>query len=90
MGTKPKSTGLAFRSNVGPAIPCYYSDADATKLRLAIDAVTRSGGAIMFGVTQDGGAYSILVLSGNDKAKEYPHTAQELMDTLAAITEHFT
>lgn len=78
---------VQFRKNLGPAIECYWSDADAEKVKLAIDAVTRRGGAIMFGLTQDGGAYSIMVLLGQDKAKAYPHGASELHDTLAAIVE---
>lgn len=82
--------GLNWRKNSGPAIECYWSEADATKLRLAVDAVTRRGGAIMFGLTQDGGAYSICVLSGTDKAKEYPHGAAELAQTLTDIAEYFT
>lgn len=89
--TKAKTQeGLNWRRNSGPAIECHWSDADAQQLRLAVDAVTRRGGAIMLGLTQDGGAYSICVLSGTDKAKEYPHGAAELAQTLADIAEYFT
>lgn len=81
---------LTFRKNIGPAVECYWSDADATALRLAVDAVSRAGGAIMFGLTQDGGAYSIMVLLGQDKAKLYPHGPTELAETLAAIVAETT
>jgi hypothetical protein len=67
----------------------YWSDADATALRLAVDSITRAGAAVMFGRTSDGGALSICILDGDSKIKEYPHTAEEVADTLAAIAEEY-
>lgn len=90
MSRKQTQNGLSWRKNDGPALECHWSDVDAKALALAIDAVTRGGGAIMFGLTQDGGAYSICVLSGTDKAKEYPHGAVECTQTLTDITDYFT
>lgn len=81
---------LNFRNNTQALFPVHYSDADAKQVLLAIDAVTRAGGALMFGITSDGGAFSVVVLSSDGKAKEYPHTADELRDTLQAIVEYYT
>lgn len=67
-----------------------YHDIDADVLRRAISLVTAGGGAIMFGVTSDGGAYSVCVLHNQDKLKEYPHTAEELSDLLEQLSEQFT
>jgi hypothetical protein len=84
-----KVVQMARRSNLRPVLPVYWSDADAEKLRLAIDAVTRQGAAIMVGRTSDGGALSICILDGDSKIKEYPHTASELAEALAAIVEEY-
>lgn len=43
----------------------------------------------MFGVTTDGGAYSICVLHGSQKVKEYPHTTEECEAVLANLTDWF-
>src|SRR4051812_27422155 len=82
--------GFVWKKNLQSGDPCLYSSIDAVVLRRAIDAITRRGGAVMLGVTSDGGAYSIVVLHENDKLKEYPHTAEELTDLLGQITEEFT
>lgn len=88
-GKTTQQFGMSWRKNVEPLFPCYYSEIDATKLRLAIDAVTRAGGAIMLSTTSDGGAFSVCVLIGSDKAKEYPHGTQEMEAVLEAITDEF-
>jgi hypothetical protein len=80
---------LNWRKNSTAVVPRYWSDVDANVIRGAVDAVTRAGGAIMFGVTSDGGAYSLCILHGQDKLKEYSHDPQELTDLLKAITEEF-
>jgi putative hemolysin len=86
----PASKVLMWKKNLQSVVPRYWSDVDDTAIRFAIDACTRAGGAIMFGVTTDGGAYSICVLHGQDKLKEYPHDAAECADLLRAIGESFT
>lgn len=86
-----RSSGLLqFRTNRSAAIEVFYGQIEAEKLRLVIDTVTRSGGAIMFGRTSDGGAFSVCVLSGADKLKEYPHTPEELQELIGNLVEHFT
>jgi hypothetical protein len=73
---------LRFKKNRQADSECYYSMADAALVLQAIDAVTRSGGALMFGITSDGGAFSFLILDGDDKVREYPHGLDELTQLL--------
>jgi hypothetical protein len=93
--TKPTAkTGagrlVKFRSNQKVSAEYYFADIDATLLRDVIDAVTRHEAAIMFSRTSDGGAYSVLVLDGQDKAREYPHGPEELTDVLRALLETYS
>lgn len=81
---------LLKRNNLRPAIEIHWSDLDALKLRGAVDAVTRMGGAIILGVTSDGGALSLCILDKQDKIREYPHTAVEAEQVLDAIMEQYT
>lgn len=84
-----KGKVLTFRKNSTPDGEYYWSEVDCAILRDAIDAVTRAGGAIMFGLTRDGGAFSICVLDGTQKAKEYPHGIDELHETLVGIRDYY-
>jgi hypothetical protein len=58
-------------------------------MRRAVDAITRAGGAIMFGLTQDGGAFSLCILSNREKLKDYPHTSEECEVRLLNLEEWF-
>ena len=78
-----------WRLNTRNDSPVFWSDIDPGVMRLCIDAVARSGGAIMLGTTSDGGAYSICVLSGNEKAKDYPHSKEECEATLKQMADWF-
>lgn len=80
---------LVWQKNISPSEPCVWSDVSVSDIGAALDAVTRAGGAIMLGVTSDGGAYSICVLYGQDKIKEYPHSAAECGATMRALAETF-
>ena len=52
-----------------------------------VGVVTRAGGAIMLGVTSDGGALSICILTGSSKIKEYPRTEAEVASFLQWLKE---
>lgn len=86
---KKDNRAPVWRTNKVSDNVCHWGDIDPTTLRLAIDAVTRAGGAIMLGLTSDGGAYSICVLQGNEKAKEYPHGKLEAEETLKALADWY-
>lgn len=81
---------LVWRKNASGTSVCHWSDIDSTIIRGAIDAVARAGGAIMLGVTSDGGSYSICLLHNADKIKEYPHTCEEVQELLSQITDHYS
>jgi hypothetical protein len=87
---KGKVVSLRKQPNLRPVLPIYWSDADSGALRLAVDAVTRYGAAILCGRTQDGGALSICILDQDSKIKEYPHSVDELAAVLRAIAEEYT
>jgi len=82
-------TPLRRRSNLRPVLEIHWSDIDPGLIRLAIDACTRAGCALMVGRTSDGGALSLCILDGDTKIKEYPHTADEAAALLRAIAEEY-
>ncbi len=43
----------------------------------------------MLGVTSDGGAFSILVLHGDEKMRDYPHGIGECNESLAELENAF-
>lgn len=86
---KPAPKNPVWRKNVVSTDPCVWSDIDPSTLRGVVDAVARSGGAIMFGVTSDGGAYSVCILQNDEKIKEYPHSKLECQEILRSIIEWY-
>jgi len=88
-GTRPVEISRLWKSNTPIALVCNWSDIDATAIRACIDAVTRAGGAVMLGLTSDGGAFSVCILHDQDKIKEYPHGKTECTAMLQALTEYF-
>jgi hypothetical protein len=84
----PKS--LVWRKNASGTDVCHWSDVDSAVIRGAVDAVARAGGAIMFGVTSDGGCFSVCLLHNAEKIKEYPHNAEEVSDLLEEIIRHYS
>ena len=80
---------LVWKKNSSGNGLCSYSDIDSDILRRTVALVTAGGGAIMFGVTSDGGAFSVVVLHDQQKLKEYPHTPEELSDLLEQLSEQF-
>jgi hypothetical protein len=43
----------------------------------------------MFGQTRDGGAYSVMVLYGDEKVKEYPRDQTDFDNLLVWLTEDY-
>lgn len=62
-----------------------WADADASLLAAAISHWTSGGHAITFGVTSDGGALSISLLSGGKPYKLYASDPDELASLLERI-----
>lgn len=90
--TRDKGTSNAARRGYGSANgngigdPVRYGIVDAELLRDTIDAVANSGDAIIFGLTKDGGAYSIRVLSDAGNGQFYPPSPEAFQNTLVHIT----
>lgn len=78
---------LVWRTNTILSEPCDWGAVDPGTIRGTIDAVAKLGGACMFGVTSDGGAYSVCVLLDDQKIKEYPHGVVECEASLRSIME---
>lgn len=62
-----------------------WEDAEAESLWRTIVAVTDAGDAVTLGRTRDGGAVSLVILSGDDRIREYAHGAEEIEALLARV-----
>jgi len=52
-----------------------------------IQRMTQDDGAVMFGYSRDGGAYSIKVYAGDEPEKAYFHSDQEITDFMQYMLE---
>lgn len=73
-----------------PQKSVQWSEVGNQLLRDTVCAIADSGAAIMFGRTSDGGAYSITVLDGDSKIREWPHTVDECETTLRWLVQMFS
>lgn len=64
-----------------------WEDADAEELWRTICEVTSAGDALMFGRTRDGGAVTVVVLSGDERVRNYATGAEEIADVLKRLRE---
>jgi hypothetical protein len=62
---------------------------DMELLWKVIQATTSDDGAVMFGYSRDGGAYSVKIYDGGEPMKEYFHRDEELIEFLLGILEVF-
>lgn len=54
-----------------------------------IQCCTGDDGAVMFGYSRDGGAYSVKIYAGGEPMKEYFHRDEELIQFMYGILEVF-
>jgi hypothetical protein len=66
-----------------------WSDVTAASIAQFVAAVTDAGSACILGRTSDGGALSITVLSGNERFREWPHTAEEATEVLDYLASEY-
>lgn len=85
-GTKSKP---AIRPNGRYGDGVSYADVPAELVHSIVKAVASAGGAMMFGQTRDGGAFSLCVLMGDEKIKEYPRDADEIRRFLTWLSEEY-
>ena len=62
-----------------------YAECDPKVLLDAVYAVTNFGDAITFGLTSDGGAFYVGVLSGGEVTRFYLDSLERLEDTLQGL-----
>lgn len=63
---------------------------DVSDLATVLDAVCRSGCAVMLGHTRDGGALVFTVLDGDTRHRTYCSSDQELQDAVDALNAMYT
>lgn len=85
-GQKPTPV---VRPNHRPYAVVRWSDIPDDTIAGLVHLVASNGGAIMFGCTSDGGAYSLCVLDGDNKIKEYPHTADEVLSVYQWLKDEY-
>lgn len=73
-----------------PVDPISWSDISNQELRDAVCAITDQGAAILLGTTTDRGALSITVLDGDQRIREWPHTAEETSKVLRWLVAMFS
>jgi len=85
-----KATGGRFSSRIQAAANNVQPDwgrIDAELLWKLIQACTENDGAVMFGYSRDGGAYSVKIYEDGEPNKIYCHNDGELIDTLTYLLE---
>lgn len=80
-----KSRGLRG----GRTAPADWASINAESIRRAIEAAANAGGALRFGYTADGGAYSIGIYGDGPPYTEYVKPGEPVEDILAEICELF-
>lgn len=88
--TKQKSNILGFlRAEKGDQNEDHadWTKADPKMLSWAVGAVTTAGGAIRFGYTRDGSAYSIGIYLGDDRETVYARPYDDIDSILRQIAE---
>jgi len=66
------------RRNRGNGEQADWGSVDAAKLLDAIDAVSRTGAAIRFGYTRDGGAFAIGIVGDGEPYTEYVRPSEDI------------
>jgi|SRR5436190_5152492 len=66
-----------------------WANADATLLLSLVCAVGMEGGAVRFGYTRDGGAFSIGLYLGTDSKTYYCNDAEGINEQLRELNEYF-
>ena len=75
----------AFVRSAAPDEVVDWDAADPNLLLAAIVNWTRSGNAVTFGRTSDGGALSLTLLCGGERLKRYASSADDLAQLLEAL-----
>lgn len=66
-----------------------YREVDTTKLVQLLEVCTHSGGAVLFGITSDGGAFALTFFAGNDRKKVYAPDVEALEAILEEWSDYY-
>lgn len=75
----------SVRGNTPSTELASWEDADAEELWRTVLAITNAGDAVTLGKTRDGGALSLVILSGDDRIRRYARGADEVHQLLVDI-----
>jgi len=90
-GNNPKSTKKQrkFVPTTGKVGVADWMGVDKDAILAAIEALSRTGGALRFGYTRDGGAYSIGVYGDGDPYTVYVRPNEDIDQTLRDMATTF-
>jgi len=84
-----KRKALPTNSRKGRGV-ADWANADAALVLQLVCAVAVEGGAVRYGYTRDGGAYSIGLYLGDDSKTYYCNEADGINDEIRELIEEFT
>ena len=84
-----KSIAPVVRNNLRVVNHVSWRNISPQLIADLVRIVTSNGAAIMFGVTSDGGAFSLCVLDNTNKIKEYPRDDTELLSILTWLQQEY-
>lgn len=78
---KPRSTGGQIAD---------WAGADGAQLGRTVAAITKTGDAIRFGYTRDGGAYSVALLHNGENHTDYIPPSDDINEYLKGLEDDYT
>ncbi len=90
-GNNPKKAKKErkFQPSAGNVGVADWMQANGTDVLNAIEAVSRTGGALRFGYTRDGGAYALGVYGDGEPYTVYVRPNEDLNQVLREMAETF-
>lgn len=86
--TRQAGKALPTATRKGGGVADWRNANPDTALRL-VCAVASQGGAVRYGYTRDGGAYSIGIYMGEDSKTYYCNEAEGINEQLTELAEYF-
>jgi len=84
-----QAKGTRARRTRGPIREASWLSANAITVLQAIEAVSKAGGALRFGLTRDGGAYAIGIYENGQAHTEYLRPGDDLSTFFAEVAADF-
>lgn len=86
---KGRKSGPQIRPNLRVIDSVTWGQCDGGTIIAMLDLCTKSGSAIMFGRTSDGGALSLCILDGDKKIKEYPRSDEAVQEIYVWLRDEY-